>query len=203
MLLQPPRSVRGPSRRAALIGAVLVGVAACSDSPAAPPTGKAPAGAPEDPDRPTVDTVRAEKVSVLRDYDAALAGRPELAKELGPLRATHAAHLEALGPQPGQASPSPSPAGTQARATVLRRLAATESSAAARRVLQCRELRSGALARLVAAIGGAEAAHASLLRDLAGDVSERSERTKQAEQRFANGADEGGPVSGANQGAQR
>lgn len=169
MFLQRPAFVRGPSRRAVLTGAVLVAAAACSDSPAPPPTGRGPAVAPDDPDRPTMDTVRAEKVAVLRDYDAALADRPELAKGLGPLRASHAAHLEALGRPPEQASPRASAGGAQGRTTILRQLAATERSAAGRRVGQCQELRSGALARLVAAIGAAEAAHASLLRDLAGD----------------------------------
>ena len=167
----PPRGAAGlgPTRRTVLAGAlVLVTVAACSDSPP-PPTGRPGEVPRNDPDRPIVDAVVADKLALLREYDAALVARPELAKELGSLRAAHQAHLDALGQPPVDATPSPSPTvAAETRAAILRRLAVAEKDAAGRRVTQCRELRSGAVARLVAAIGGAEAAHAARLRDLGG-----------------------------------
>lgn len=108
-------------------------------------------------------------MALLREYDMALTVRPELADDLGPLRAAHQGHLDALGGPAGAPSPSPSPTGDpESRTTILSRLARAESNAAARRVGQCRDLRSGELARLVAAVGGAEAAHASRLRELGG-----------------------------------
>ena len=160
----------GPTRRTVLAAAlVLVTAAACSDSSPPPPTGRPGEVPRNDPDRPTVDAVVAEKLALLREYDAALVVRPEMTKELGPLRAAHQAHLDALGQPPIDATPSPSPTVFPAtRAAILRRLAAAEKDAAGKRVTQCRALRSGAVARLVAAIGGAEAAHAARLRDLGG-----------------------------------
>lgn len=159
----------GPTRRGVLAGGLaLLALAGCSDS-SPPPSGRGPDVKPNDPDRPTMDTVRAEKVALLGEYDTALAARPELAKELAPLRAAHAAHLVALGaPTQIDATPSPSPGPAESRDAMLRRLAAAEKAAAQERISQCAGLRSGTLARLLAAIGGAEAAHESVLRDLAG-----------------------------------
>ncbi|MGQ0845495.1 MAG: hypothetical protein ACT4QF_15335 [Sporichthyaceae bacterium] len=156
-----------PTRRGAVAGALALALTACSDSPP-PPSGRAPDVAPNDPDAPTLAAARAETVALLREYDAAVADRPELAGELAPLRAAHEAHLEKLGRPAAEATPSPTPGPGRSRAALLRGLAAAEKSAAARRVSQCQDLRSASLARLVAGIGGAEAAHASLLRDLAG-----------------------------------
>lgn len=171
MSAQPSRP--GLTRRGVLAGGVALAVlAACSDSTPPRPDGQGPGVAPSDPDRPTLDTVRAEKMALLGEYDAALAARPELAKDLAPLRAAHVAHLEALGaPTQIDATPSPSARPAQSRDAVLRGLATAEKEAARKRISQCAGLRSGELARLVAAIGGAEAAHESVLRDLAGGAA--------------------------------
>lgn len=169
MPAQPP--LPGLTRRGVLVGGfVLAVLTACSDSSPPRPAGQGPGIAPSDPDRPAMDTVRAEKAALLAEYDAAVAARPELAKDLAPLRAAHAAHLVALGaPTQIDASPSPSAGPTESRDALLRRLAAAEKAAAHERISQCAGLRSGPLARLLAAIGGAEAAHESVLRDLVGE----------------------------------
>lgn len=164
------QATSGPTRRAVLVGAlVLATAAACSDSAPPPPSGKPGEVPRDDPDRPVLDVARADTLTLLREYDAALIARPELAKDLRPLREAHQAHLQALG-QPGvDAAPSPTPTlGAESKAALLRRLAAAEKATAGKRVTQCKDLRSGALARIVAAVGGAEAAHASLLRELGG-----------------------------------
>ncbi len=148
----------------------LLTLAACSDS-SPPPAKGAPDVGRDDPDRPIVDTVRTEKLALIREYDLALLQVPTLAKELAPLRAAHVTHLEKLGPPAATPSPTSVSGSGQTKAELLRGLAAAEKAAAAKRISQCRELRSGAVARLVAAIGGSEAAHASVLRDLAGGES--------------------------------
>ncbi|MGQ0468085.1 MAG: hypothetical protein ACT4QG_22555 [Sporichthyaceae bacterium] len=160
------------TRRTVLAGGLaLAALAGCSDG-SPPPSGQAPDVTPNDPDRPTLDTVRAEKAALIAEYDTALAARPELAKDLAPLRAAHSAHLVALGGQtPVDASPSPSPAVPEGRDAVLKRLASAEKSAAAKRIEQCAGLRSGELARLLAAIGAAEAAHESVVRGLTGGAA--------------------------------
>lgn len=120
-----------------------------------------------DPDRPIVDAVRAEKAALLREYDAAATARPELAADLDPLRAAHQRHLDLLGGPPAETTPSAGPtAGIASRAALLRQLASAEKNAAGTRVTQCTQLRSGELARLVASIGGSEAAHAARLQSL-------------------------------------
>jgi len=125
-------------------------------------------------------------------YDAAIAAQPELTPMLEPLRANHAAHLVALvpgsatssaSPRPTSATPTPSAgsaagnssgatgnssgaAGSPAqspRAQTLAGLAARERAAAAARVDGLMSADDGSLARLLASIGGCEAAHAALL----------------------------------------
>jgi hypothetical protein len=155
-----------------------------SDSPRAGPT-SAPASAtiPTSslPDAPTAsplsaDQLVAQRVAVaeqalLAAYDAAAAAHPELAGRLAPFRADHAAHLH--GVVPG-ATPAPTePASNAASApaalssppastAVFQQLAALERNAASARVNDVATT-SGSLARLLASIGGCEAAHAALL----------------------------------------
>ncbi len=120
-------------------------------------------------------------------YDAAIAAQPELQSTLAPLRADHAAHLVGLTPGAATTPTSSTPTGatptvtpsvgdlpaaasssggspTQSRrAELLTTLAARERSTAAARVDDVMSAQDGSLARLLASIGGCEAAHAALL----------------------------------------
>jgi hypothetical protein len=126
--------------------------------------------------------------ALLAAYDAAADAHPELAGRLASFRADHAAHLHGLVPgatPPAPASTAPSsaapstaapssipPSGTNsanapvssppASTAILRQLADLERSAAAARVNDVMST-TGSLARLIASIGGCEAAHAALL----------------------------------------
>lgn len=149
------------------------------------------------PDSPPAGTARPEEVaaalahrgadaerSLISAYDEAIAGHPELAALLVPLRSDHVAHLTGLvpgatpgttsGSAPGSASGSTSgstsvagsaPAGSAAPEKVTTHLAELERAAAAARVddLMTTPDGSGSLARLLASIGGCEASHAALL----------------------------------------
>lgn len=129
-----------------------------------------------------------DELALIAAYDAAIAAQPELESTLAPLRADHAAHLVGLRPgattappssKPTSATPTatPSPANPSvgssapagspaesARTETLAALAARERIAAAARVDDLMSTDDGSLARLLASIGGCEAAHASLLR---------------------------------------
>jgi hypothetical protein len=129
---------------------------------------------------PAVDPVvaraaAAEKVLLLA-YDSAALAHPELASVLTPLRADHAAHLRGLLPaaattpaaitsrpitSPNVANSNPV-ASTAPSDLVLGQLASLEHAAAAARLTDVAAT-SGSLARLLASIGGCEAAHAALL----------------------------------------
>jgi hypothetical protein len=129
--------------------------------------------------------VAAAEVALVAAYDAAAAAHPELAGRLAPFRADHVAHLHGLVPEglppsaspssasPSSASPSSaSPANTASAAVpvssppastaVLLHLADLERTAAAVRLTDVAAT-TGSLARLIASIGGSEAAHAALL----------------------------------------
>jgi hypothetical protein len=137
-----------------------------SDDSGPPGPGKAP-----DPDLALLAAVIAEKSDLLGAYEAATTRFPPLNSRLKPLRADHAAHLAALtGFRPGiptaapsgSASPSAGPQGGQS--STVEDLAAAELAAAGRRIGQCRTAADPQLARLLASIGGCEAAHAAVLR---------------------------------------
>jgi hypothetical protein len=138
------------------------------------------------PTPPSADQLLAGRVAtaeaaLLAAYDAAAAAHPELADRLAPFRADHAAHLSGLVPGANPSSTTPSspaafgstvPSGAAsasaplssppASTAILRQLADLERSAAAARVNDV-VTTSGSLARLIASIGGCEAAHAALL----------------------------------------
>jgi hypothetical protein len=113
--------------------------------------------------------------TALRDeYDAVIARHPALADRLTPLRAEVAAHVVALaGPASSpSSSPSPSPSGSASAAAAT---TAPDEPAAALRALAAAERRTSdshttalaaaepELARLLASVAAAGAAHAYLL----------------------------------------
>lgn len=169
-----------PSRRTVLYGlagltalALVGGCTSGEDSPDSPRAARAP-----DPDLELLARAVAEKQDLLAAYEAALTRHPELTERLRPMRADHQAHLAALtafrpevtaaGPT-ASASPaaaaSPTAAATQTdRARTVEDLAAAEQASANRRIGQCETARDRQLARLLASIGGCEAAHTAVLR---------------------------------------
>lgn len=182
----------GIPRREALAGlisaAVLLASAACSPKahlPGVQAHSPAPS-APPDPDLALIADLRSGKQDLIKRYDAVIGDHPTLAGRLTPYRTDHVAHLEALGGSasggtaPGGAvlTPSPRPSADAAesdRASALSSLAAAEGVAAATRPTQCRGANAPALARLIAAIGGCEAAHGELLSALANKISAAAE----------------------------
>lgn len=115
--------------------------------------------------------------TLIAAYDSAVAAYPELAARLQPLRANHVRHLDGLVPgasaklpaaAPATPTPTLTPSAPAAPTTepppgVLAGLASLEHTAAGDRVNDVAAT-SGSLARLLASIGGCEAAHESLLR---------------------------------------
>ena len=163
-----------------------------SVSPQPAPTSAPPTAAPAPSQTPVLsaDQLLAERVALAEEallaaYNAVADAHPELAGRLAPFRADHAAHLHGLVPGATPSTPASSstagsstppasipPSGNAsasaplssppASTEILRQLADLERSAAAARVNDVAAT-SGALARLVASIGGCEAAHAALL----------------------------------------
>jgi hypothetical protein len=128
-----------------------------------------------DPDLALLARAVADTQDLLATYDRALDAQPALAPRVRPLREDHAAHLAALTgfrpdlPTPGpsaSAAPSstPTPDVPGDRDKALELLARADFAAAGRRIGQCRSARDPQLARLLASIGGSEAAHAAVLR---------------------------------------
>ena len=125
---------------------------------------------------PTIDPVVARAAAAENDlllaYESAAFTHPELASVFAPLRADHVAHLRGLLPTAATSPPPPiaSPLVTSPNAVastapsdpVLAQLASLERAAAAARLTDVAAT-SGSLARLLASIGGCEAAHAALL----------------------------------------
>ena len=145
--------------------------AGCTRSSA--PAGAAPVASPSPPppEPALVEGLLADKREVLARYAAVAETHPALRQRLAPLAAEHEAHAQALqallaAPPPAAPPPAPPPPsaapGLAGRGATLTALAARERELADSRV--------GALlaappefARLLAAIGAAEAAHAALL----------------------------------------
>ena len=145
------------------------------------------------PDELLAHRVALAEAELISAYDDASRDHPELASLLGPLRADHAAHADAL--VPGTASPPPAappsssapasavssrpvggvgagvgaaaapsspPSSPSPSSMIIGQLIALERTAATARVNDL-VTTSGSLARLLASIGGCEAAHAALL----------------------------------------
>ncbi|GAA0932817.1 hypothetical protein [Streptomyces thermoalcalitolerans] len=169
----------GPRRRSLLASAagaaLLVG---CS-------TGSAGPGSSDSGGSSAAGRIRAraaqDSQELVRQYDAVIAAHPALAERLRPLRAQVAAHAEAFGgavePSPGASPATPGPEGSGAPAgagappspavpadgkQALALLAAAERSLSDRRTAAL--LRApGELARLLASVAAAGAAHVYLL----------------------------------------
>ncbi|MFE9441456.1 hypothetical protein ACFYO2_21150 [Streptomyces sp. NPDC006602] len=173
----PPRTPSGPRRRTLLASAagaaLLVGCSTgTEDSDGG--TGGSPS---------VVERARAraagESTDLVARYDAVIAVHPALAQRLGPLRAEAVRHAEAFGstrqasPRTSETSPSGSPTAASPSAAVpvdekdaLADLAAAERTLADRRAKALLDL-PGELARLLASVAAAGAAHAYLLTESA------------------------------------
>ncbi|MGC0337474.1 hypothetical protein [Streptomyces sp. SLBN-8D4] len=163
-----PRVPSGPRRRSLLAsvagGALLVG---CSDGTGDSQEGTA--GSPSLVERVRVRAARDSR-GIVERYDAVLAAHPMLAERVGPLRAEAVRHVEAFGEKvttasptaSGSASPSPSATVPATEKDALAQLAAAERALADRRAQALVDV-PGELARLLASVAAAGAAHAYLL----------------------------------------
>ncbi|MEU6145390.1 hypothetical protein ABZ848_34215 [Streptomyces sp. NPDC047081] len=176
----PSRTPSGPRRRSLLASAagaaLLVGCSSGADSEES--TGGSPSVTAKARARAARDSV-----GLVERYDAVLAAHPTAAERLVPLRAEVARHVAAFGGTVGKsgasasgstgtAAPSagsPSASGASPAATVptteqgaLAELAAAERQLADRRTAALLDV-PGELARLLASVAAAGAAHAYLL----------------------------------------
>ncbi|MEU2900706.1 hypothetical protein ACWC4E_31390 [Streptomyces sp. NPDC001273] len=168
-----PRARSGPRRRSLLAAApAALLVAGCSAGSDNSDTG---GSRPSAADRTRARAAR-ESQDLAARYDAVLAAHPKLAERLRPLRAEVVRHAEAFGGT-AKASPSPSPSVSGAGATpsapspaavpvkekdALAQLAAAERELAGARTKALLDA-PGELARLLASVAAAGAAHAYLL----------------------------------------
>ncbi|WP_033284953.1 hypothetical protein [Streptomyces sp. NRRL F-525] len=161
----PPRTLLGPRRRSLLVSAagaaLLVG---CSTGDDSGTTGGSESAAERARARAAADSE-----TLLLHYDAVLAAHPTLAERLDPLRAEVVRHATAFGGSSSTpsatATASPSASATAVPATpsdALADLAAAERGLADRRAKALLDL-PGELARLLASVAAAGAAHAYLL----------------------------------------
>ncbi|WAZ24485.1 hypothetical protein STRCI_005907 [Streptomyces cinnabarinus] len=164
----PPRMPSGPRRRslfASAAGAVLL--VGCSPGPDTDGT----AGSPSAADRARVRAAR-DSAALVERYDAVIAAHPPLAERLSPLRAEVVRHVAAFGGTAAakatpSASASPSVAASPSAVPAdekgaLAELAAAERTLSDRRTEQLLDL-PGELARLLASVAAAGAAHVYLL----------------------------------------
>ena len=111
---------------------------------------------------------------LLARYDDVTTAHPATAAGLAPLRDAVRAHIEALTPGGGRAAAVPSPSSPASRAadapSALKELAGAERSAADARVAALMEA-PPELARLLASIAAAGAAHAYLLTEMAEETA--------------------------------
>ncbi|MER6208213.1 hypothetical protein [Streptomyces sp. NPDC001642] len=167
----PPRTLLGPRRRSLLLSAagaaLLVGCSTGDDS--------GTTGGSESAAELARARAAADSETLLRHYDTVLAAYPTLAPRLDPLRAEVVRHTTAFGGTGSTpsatttASPSTTASPTAAPATegdALAGLAAAERTLADRRAKALLDL-PGELARLLASVAAAGAAHAYLLTESA------------------------------------
>jgi len=164
-----PVTPPGPRRRTLLASAagaaLLVGCSAESDTTATS------AGSPSVAER-TRARAASDSAGLVRQYDAAVAAFPVLAERLSELRAEVVRHTQAFGgasptpvPTPTSASPSASASASAAPVSeqdALAGLAAAERTLVDRRTKALLEV-PGELARLLASVSAAGAAHVYLL----------------------------------------
>ncbi|WP_369172711.1 hypothetical protein AB5J49_34165 [Streptomyces sp. R28] len=173
----PPRSPSGPRRRTLLASAagaaLLAGCSSGSDD-----SDGGTSGSPSVAERARARAAR-DSAGLVERYDAVLAAHPALAELVGPLRAAAVRHVEAFGGGPkasDSASPSaspspsgsPSPSASPSAAVPLDEKEAVADLAATERALADRRAKAlldvpGELARLLASVAAAGAAHAYLL----------------------------------------
>lgn len=164
----PPRVPSGPRRRTLLASAAGVALlAGCSGGPDGSDT---TGGSPSAAARARARAARDSDGLVTR-YDAVIAAHPRLAERLRPLRDAAERHAEAFGGVEASASPTAtSSAGTRnvslkvpdTEQAALTELAAAERALADRRAKALLGV-PGELARLLASVAAAGAAHAYLL----------------------------------------
>ncbi|WP_037679468.1 hypothetical protein [Streptomyces griseus] len=171
----PSRTPAGPRRRALLASAAGAALLAGCSSP--DDSGGGTGSSPSTTDRARARAAR-DSAGLVERYDAVIAAHPTLTERLRPLRAEAVRHREAFGgvrgsgsptasPSPGaasQASPSvsPTPAVPATEKDALADLAAAERTLADRRATALLAV-PGELARLLASVAAAGAAHAYLL----------------------------------------
>ncbi|MFF7332448.1 hypothetical protein [Streptomyces sp. NPDC008150] len=177
----PPRIPPGPRRRSlfasAAGAALLAGCSTGTDSSGG--TG----GSPSAVQRVRTRAARDSGDLVAR-YDAAIAAFPALEARLAPLRAETARHAKAFGagaaagpspaasttagnaPAAGSPTPSPSASGAPTEKATLTQLASVERTLADRRTAALVDM-PGELARLLASVAAAGAAHTYLLTEAA------------------------------------
>ncbi|KOG16750.1 hypothetical protein [Streptomyces viridochromogenes] len=178
----PPRSPSGPRRRTLLASvagaALLVGCSSGSED-----SDGGTGGSPSLAERARARAAR-DSEGLVERYDAVLAAHPALAVLVGPLRAEAVRHAEAFGagtsgpsgpsattseaPKGGSAAQSPSPSSSPPAAVPANERDALAELAAAERALADRRAKAlvdlpGELARLLASVAAAGAAHAYLL----------------------------------------
>ncbi|GGU26537.1 hypothetical protein ACH4HG_27990 [Streptomyces coeruleorubidus] len=166
-----PRARSGPRRRSLLaVGPAALALAGCTaggDGPGDPEDG------PSAADRRARARAARDSEGMVERYDAVIAAHPELAERLRPLRAEAVRHAQAFGGGPGRkASPSPSPSSSSAAPSAaavpadgkdaLVSLAVAERELADRRAKALLDM-PGELARLLASVAAAGAAHVYLL----------------------------------------
>ncbi|RZB16200.1 hypothetical protein StrepF001_28995 [Streptomyces sp. F001] len=160
-----PRTRSGPRRRTLLASAA--GVAFLTGCSGGPEDSGATGGSPSVADRARARAAR-DSGGLVDEYDAVMAVHPALAERLRPLRDETARHAEAFGDTMAKASPTvsaPSPAPSPVPSSekdALARLAGAERALADRRAEALLDL-PGELARLLASVAAAGAAHAYLL----------------------------------------
>ncbi|POX43636.1 hypothetical protein C3489_37770 [Streptomyces sp. Ru71] len=173
MPFPPPRLPSGPRRRTLLASALTSAAGALLVSGCtAGGDGGDGGGATSGPSATERARARAaqDSAGLVARYDAVLAVHPQLAGRVRPLRDEVVRHVEAFGgatarPAPsGSASPSaaPSPAVPGTDREAVAQLAAAERELADRRAASLTDV-DGELARLLASVAAAGAAHAFLL----------------------------------------
>ncbi|MEU3853033.1 hypothetical protein [Streptomyces sp. NPDC029554] len=166
-----PRPRSGPRRRSLLaVGPAALALAGCT----AGPEGSAdPGEGDSDAERRARARAARDSEGLLERYDAVIAARPALAGRLGPLRENVVRHVRAFGGgRKASPSPSASPSGAATASApvavpgndkdALAGLAAAERELADRRSKELLGV-PGELARLLASVAAAGAAHVYVL----------------------------------------
>ncbi|SNX64397.1 hypothetical protein SAMN06272735_6219 [Streptomyces sp. TLI_55] len=165
----PPRTPSGPRRRTLLASAagaaLLVGCSSGSDDS---DSGESTGGSPSVTERARTRAARDSR-GIVERYDAVLAAYPTLAERLTPLREAAVRHVEAFGGTVATASPTASRPSPSATAPVSEKDALVELADAERTLADARAKAllevPGELARLLASVAAAGAAHAYLLKE--------------------------------------